>query len=355
MRCLTLARVLQEAGAECHFICRDHPASLHGLIPAQGFGLTVLTAPDPGGCPAPDAGPYAAWLGADLEHDRGQTLAALKAWQDGPARVDHLVVDHYAIDRRWQAPLREWVRHMTVIDDLADRAHDADVLLDQNLGRQPQDYRDLVPAGCRCLVGTQYALLRPEFGQWRATSLARRAVSGLSRLTICLGGMDADNASGALVDMLDRGGWLQQLQVEVILGATAPHQAGVRAQIDRLEQQSPVPLAGITLAVGVTNMAERLAMTDLVIGAAGSSAWERCCLGVPTLVMVLAENQRSLAQALVAQGAAASLPQEALFQPAVLAAALRAVSPQLSAMQRAAAAVLDGSGAQRVAECMLSA
>ena len=148
---------------------------------------------------------------------------------------------------------------------------------------------------------------------------------------------------------------LQQLQVEVILGATAPHQAGVRAQIDRLEQQSPVPLAGITLAVGVTNMAERLAMTDLVIGAAGSSAWERCCLGVPTLVMVLAENQRSLAQALVAQGAAASLPQEALFQPAVLAAALRAVSPQLSAMQRAAAAVLDGSGAQRVAECMLSA
>src|SRR5690606_13678349 len=98
-----------------------------------------------------------------------QTLAAL-----GSRPPAWLVVDHYAIDARWHRHLRPACIHLLAIDDLADRNHDSDLLLDQNLGRGPVDYQGLVPSRCTLLTGPKYALLRPQFRARRSFSLQRR-------------------------------------------------------------------------------------------------------------------------------------------------------------------------------------
>ncbi len=306
-RCMTLARALAQLGWSCHCMVN------------REAGDTV----------------------PQLRNNPAFTLS--EATKAAPESADWLIVDHYQLDAAWEGRCRSWADKILVIDDLADRPHDCDILLDQTLGRKPDDYAGRVPVGSRLLTGSDYALLRPAFSRERQTSTARRAsAEGLKRILVSLGATDPENHSLLALQAITESGLA--VAVDVVLGAGAPHQQAIRAQIAEMTQK-------VRLHIEVSNMPELLARADLAIGAAGSSAWERCCLGLPSLMLVIAENQRITAEAVAAAGAARLIPgprerlagqiAEALRDLASDAAALRDLSLQ-------AAGVCDGRGCERV-------
>lgn len=330
MRCLTLAGALRAAGADCHFLCREHSGHLIGHVRRAGFDCTALAAP--ANAPAADD-----WLGTTPAADAAECRPLLQR-----LRPDWLVVDHYALDASWESALRDTCRRLLVIDDLANRPHDCDLLLDQNLGRAVDAYDSLVPTGCQRLIGSAYALLRPEFAAQRPASLARRAGAPLRHLLVSMGGVDLDNATAVVLAALAPGALPPEARVTVVMGAQAPWRDAVRA----LAATLPWPVA---VQTDVRDMAALLADADLVIGAAGSSAWERCCLGVPTLLVVLAANQAPIAAALDAAGAGRLLGTPATIPSALPPALAAAHNPGwLATASARARALCDGRGADRV-------
>ena len=338
MRCLVLADRLRAAGASCHFVMREHEGHLGSSVEQRGHGLSLLERPEE----AATSTGYPSWPGIDWEADAEQTLIRLAV-----GGFDWLVVDHYGLDQAWENRLRGAAKRVLVIDDLADRPHRGALLLDQNLGRAPQDYAALTEPGTRLLIGPQYALMKPDFSELRATALARRQVLTFpQRLLISLGGVDTENLTGELLSLLARKPPVGIKSVDVVLGRHAPHQAAVRAALQTLN------IPG-TLYVDTSRMARLVADTDIAIGAAGVSAWERCALGVPTLLVLLAENQRSGAQALARAEAGLWLGEREQIEASWFHAWERLQAPETyRRMQACAASIADGHGADRVVTVM---
>jgi len=342
MRCLTLARALAEQEARCDFICRIHEGHLIDFVREQGFVVHVLPL---GASPnaLADGTAHAPWLGTSQCQDAQACEFVLEALQP-----DWLVVDHYALDRRWEQSLRPYARRVMAIDDLADREHDCDLLLDQNLGRQTQDYEGLISGQTQVLIGPVHAILRPEFTDWREYSLQRRVQPQLKNLLIAMGGVDRMNATGQVLDALTCCELPSELSITVVMGTTAPWLERVQAQAAAMTRLTQV-------LSGVSNMAQLMAESDLCIGAAGGSTWERCALGLPTLVLILAANQQAGAIALQAHGAARLVKDNkqiikqltSLFSDDKPNAALKEMS-------QAAAKLTAGKGVVKVVECLLA-
>ncbi|TBU86365.1 UDP-2,4-diacetamido-2,4,6-trideoxy-beta-L-altropyranose hydrolase [Phytopseudomonas dryadis] len=339
MRCLTLARTLREHGHACLFITREHAGNLNTLIGHEGVSLHAL----PIGRAQDNDLDHSAWLGASQEEDAAACQVPIAAW-----RPDWLVVDHYALDHRWETQATPAGCRVLVIDDLADRRHVCDLLLDQNLGRKVEDYRAWVPDLCTLLVGPGNALLRADFSLLRHSSLARREQADLQNVLIALGGVDHHNYTGSILEALKSCELPDDIRFTVVLGATAPHLQAVTAAA----RSCPWPVEVLS---GIDDMAKRMLEADLAVGAAGGTSWERCCLGVPTLLVILAENQRSGALALAATGAAvlidASSPlveqlQSAFDQLQTL--------PRRQQMASAASRITDGRGTERLQQLMES-
>lgn len=297
MRCLTLADALAARGVNCQFISRARPGNLIEFVRSRGYIVHALPASTAGieadlhAEPA-QAVAHSHWLGVTQAQDAKACTAILAELQP-----DWLIMDHYALDARWERALKPYYRRLMVIDDLADRAHESDLLLDQTYSRQAEDYRAWVPASCRLLCGSQYALLRPEFAALRPYSLQRRKEPQLRQLLITMGGVDKDNATGQVLEALRSCTLPVGCRITVVMGATAPW----LKEVERLAQDMPWPTQ---VKVGVRDMAKLMADSDLAIGAAGATSWERCCLGLPTIMVVLADNQHQVAQGLEKAGAA---------------------------------------------------
>lgn len=285
MRCLTLANSLAERGSDVRFLCRAHDGNLIELINRYGFSVEILSANEMRYPQKNDANdpPYAAWLGCDWQLDTQQCRSVLTD------KVDWLIVDHYALDYRWELAMRKTCNHIMVIDDLADRKHDCDILLDQSLGREISDYHNFVNTNTHMLLGPKYALLRSEFAQWRSKSLARRQSPKLRHILVSMGGVDRDNVTGQVLTALDKCCHPTLEKITVIMGRNAPFLSAVSSAADNMK----VPT---TVLSGVENMAELLASSDLAIGAGGTTTWERCSLGVPSVLLVLADNQLNIAR-----------------------------------------------------------
>lgn len=340
MRCLTLAEAVRQGGATCHFICRALSGNLIARIRDLGFAVTTLPLDEPGRPGPQEDRPlpaHAAWLGGSWRADARHTLDALQSLQP-----DWLIVDHYALDRGWEGKVRPSCKHLMVIDDLADRPHECDLLLDQTLGRGADDYTGLVPARCAVLAGSRYALLRPEFAALREHSLHRRESGKVGALLIAMGGVDQLNATGRVLHALQRCEFPRNGRLTVLMGAQAPWLAEVWTQAAGL----PWPCE---VKVDATNVAELISQCDLAIGAAGGSSWERCVLGVPTLLVVTARNQQGVACALERAGAVRLLGDVESIDTALPAALTDIGTGMLAGMSRSAAAVCDGRGTGRVA------
>lgn len=348
MRCLTLAQALQAQGAECLFLCREHAGHLLDVIRNRGFEARSLPPRDPTVSTSTEGEPsHAAWLGTDWLSDAADVTRVL----DGEV-VDWLVVDHYALDRRWDSALRPFCKQLLVIDDLADREHDCDLLLDQNLGRAVSDYSGLVPLHARVLAGPMHALLRQDFSVLRDASLARRETSSsIHRILISMGGVDQPNATARTLAALQQTDLPADCRVTVVLGPHAPWRADILSRAADMKWPTEV-------LINVTDMGSLMAASDLAVGAAGTTSWERCCLGLPALIVVLADNQRDAARALEREGAAVALKRfpAAAFDIELEAAMHELISApeKLMAMSKAASSVTDGQGADRLASSMVT-
>ncbi len=338
MRCLTLARALRSRGHECLFISRAHPGNLLAMIRAEGFAVYSL----PSGSGADSDLAHSEWLGASQWEDAQACCALLAPWCP-----DWLVVDHYALDYRWERSARVANCRVMVLDDLADRRHDADLLIDQNLGRSLLDYTGLLPDHCEPLIGPRYALLRPEFAELRDIALTRRRKGQLQHVLVALGGVDEHNHTSLVLQALDDHCNLPATtRLTVVLGQTAPHLARVAEVAKRLRWP-------VSVFSGVRDMAQRMVDADLAIGAAGGTSWERCCLGLPTVLMVLAENQRAPALALANSGAALLVePSSSLAHQLPSAMETMSQATRLRQFSSAASSMVDGAGCRRIMEAM---
>lgn len=348
MRCLTLADSLRERGASCSFVCRPHQGHLLALIAQRGHLALALPELQDGAETNCNGTTHAHWLGTDWIIDAQDTQQALSAHM-GNEPVDWLVVDHYALERQWEQELRASTEHIMVIDDLADRLHDCEILLDQTFGRAADDYVALVPSDCNLLCGSHYALLRPEFNALRPYSLQRRIRPMLREFLITMGGVDKDNATGLVLQALCTCPLPLNCQITVVMGVTAPWLDEVRRQA----QGMPWPTR---VEVGVRDMAQLMADSDLAIGAAGSTCWELCCLGVPNLLVCTAANQRTVIAALTSAYATVKLDRAALSQPngKLFRAQFEKLIDRLEAYSDAAAHVTDGCGTFRVSAHLAS-
>ncbi|MEI4981406.1 UDP-2,4-diacetamido-2,4,6-trideoxy-beta-L-altropyranose hydrolase [Aeromonas caviae] len=345
MRCLTLADALSEKGAECWFICRAHPGHLAELIRTRGHHchlLDTVAEPEQGSVDISSPA-HASWLGCSRMLDAAQTHVILAemcpAW---------LIVDHYALDAHWESRLRNYVGRIMVIDDLADRPHDCDLLLDQNLGRQLDDYRKHVPPGCQLLIGPRYALLRPEFAELREYSLKRRQRPVLKQVLITMGGVDKLNVTSQVLNALRCAPLPDDCRILVVMGPKAPW----LTQIEDLAATLHWPTE---VLVNANNMAQLMASSDLAIGAAGSTSWERCCLGLPTLMMIIADNQQEAAHNLMSAGAAVCMQERNMEKNITHWVNEFITAPGTStAMTSCASSITDGLGVWLVSDKIIS-
>jgi UDP-2,4-diacetamido-2,4,6-trideoxy-beta-L-altropyranose hydrolase len=338
MRCLSLARALADDGANVFFLLRSHAASMTRLIEGEGHAVQLLPDPDRRADDVATGGTaHARWLPTTWQQDAEQTLEATD--RIGP--IDWLIVDHYSLDERWERIQRNRVPRILAIDDLADRDHDCDILLDQNLVQGLEGrYRGLVPATCKLLLGPRYALLRPEFANARK-SLARRT-GQVRRILVCYGGSDPSNETAKAIAAIKRLS-TNRLAIDVVIGLSNPH----GDTVSMLCQELP----GAVLYRGAEDMADLMGRADLAIGAGGIMCWERCCLGLPTLAVDIAANQvaaltaLAAADALVYLGSAASVTEEQMARS--LDALLRDPA-QIRALGERALELVDGEGLSRV-------
>ncbi|MBR0953432.1 UDP-2,4-diacetamido-2,4,6-trideoxy-beta-L-altropyranose hydrolase [Bradyrhizobium canariense] len=337
-RCITLANNLAGNGARAVFVMRAKSAAFSGLVEAAGHQLVLLTDPESGNLRrGPADSSYANWLPVSWQQDSEQTREAI----DSVGEADWLVVDHYALDARWERALRRPGLCILAIDDLANRPHDCAFLLDQNLvlGMETR-YQPLVPETCRYLLGPGYALLRPEFPQLRRSLAARSGA--VNRILICFGGTDPSNETGKALGAVRRLSFAT-LAVDVVIGRGNPN-------ADLVEQQCR-EMNGAALHPGAENMAELMARADLAIGAGGVMSWERCCLGLPTVAIGIAENQVGVLTALAATGALVHLGAAASVTEEGIAQALHSLlcnAGQVRSMSETALALVDGDGVERV-------
>jgi UDP-2,4-diacetamido-2,4,6-trideoxy-beta-L-altropyranose hydrolase len=316
MRCLTLAGALSAAGADCAFAASAEAAAI--LDGFAGPGIRRFAAPS--GDPA--------------------ALCALAAQAARTWGAQFAVLDHYGAGAAEDGLMRAAAGRLLAIEDLR-RRRDADLVLDSNLGRRAGDY-----AGAEALVGPGFALVRPPFAALRAAALARRrADAAVEGVLVSLGLTDVGGITGRVVAaLLPR---LGQRRLDVVLGAGAQS----LPLIEALAEQDP----RVLLHVDARDMTELIAAADLAVGAGGSSAWERCVLGLPSVTLVLADNQRENTAALAKAGASLAIEVNGAMTGKIgeAFAALAADSQRRARMSRAAADLCDGLGAGRVAARML--
>ena len=292
MRCLTLADALHKQGAECVFICRLFSGNLCDLIEQKGYQV----------CSLPNSEffeptynqeqkiPHEHWLGVNWQEDARQTIDYFKQLSVSSDKPNWLIIDHYALDYQWENTVKVYVDNIMVIDDLADRKHHCQLLLDQNLGTKLDDYKDFLPDDCATLLGPKYALLRDEFYQRRKVSLKRReATTKIKQILITMGGIDQYNITGELLNALKGCLIPSGCKLVVVMGSQAPH-------LEKVKKIAPTMPWETQVLVNIANMAELMVESDLAIGAAGSTSWERCCLGLPSIMFITAMNQMAIAR-----------------------------------------------------------
>lgn len=342
MRCLTLAEEFRRRGCRVRFLMRHTAPGLSDLLARAGIEYRPVAFRELR--EEVRGTSHAQWLGVEQGDDAADTLEALS---DGV--WDWMVVDHYGIDAEWEGAVASAVGRMMVVDDLADRPHLTSILLDQNLFPDLETrYLPWLPEGATPLLGPRYALVRPEFLQARNGTRIQRERP--ARLLVSFGGVDAANTTGVALEAIRRlGPRFPGLTGDVVVGAGHPSLQGILAECEAM---------GLAWHVMTDRMASLMASADLALGGAGSTSWERCCLGLPAVCTPGGYNQVAIGRGLAAAGAAVLLEGDAAssvesWQEAI--AGLLADRSALITMSVAASGLVDGLGTSKVADAMLEA
>ena len=336
MRCLTLAEELKTHGSQIRFITQMLPKYMRDMLDAKGIECISLSADVPQ--ELGDELAHAKWLVTSQAHD---ALASIQALAD--QLWDWVIVDHYALDMRWESLVREVCKKLMVIDDLADRQHDCDVLLYQNYFADMRNrYVSKVPAHCHLLLGPSYALLREDFRSFRKKVKVR--TGNVKKVLVFFGGVDEENYTGLVIKALSE--LNISLQVDVVVGYQHPNR----------EQLCEICINyGFRYHVQTTRMAELMAGADLAIGAGGSASWERCCLGLPGLIVAIAKNQVEIAKALDSIGACYFFGEKEVVSLASIKNSINELlvtSDQVRSISLQAFSLVDGLGIKRVSRTL---
>ncbi|OCH25513.1 UDP-2,4-diacetamido-2,4,6-trideoxy-beta-L-altropyranose hydrolase [Aliivibrio sp. 1S128] len=292
-RCLTLANGLKKKGFTSLFILRNHPNCPSHQVTHAGHSLVLLPFQNEN---TVDVNSYSSWVGASWDFDAEQTLKAMTEQFDHD--VDWLIVDHYGLDACWEEYFLSKGIKVGVIDDLVNRTHSSLFLLDQTCGRVEEEYKGLVSPGTMLFVGESYCLLRDEFFQLRNSAISRRKqLKTVRKLLINFGSTDPTGHTLKALKGLKRYAVETDVEVLIVVGSACPF-------IDEIKEASESLAYKVKLYIDSTSMAELIKDSDLAIGAAGVSTWERCFLGLPTLLVKTAENQTDVVQRVIRSGAA---------------------------------------------------
>jgi UDP-2,4-diacetamido-2,4,6-trideoxy-beta-L-altropyranose hydrolase len=339
MRCLTLAEAFMARGGEVLFICRAHEGHLAETIATRGVRVVCLPAPLDG---VSLHGAYGDWLGVDVATDARQTLAAL---DERDFRPDWMVVDHYGLGADWETALRRVARRIMVIDDLADRPHDCDLLLDQNwIAGFETRYDALTPAGSRRLLGPAYALLQRPYRELAARAVIRSGAP--RRVLVYFGATDAAGLTAKTLDAFLSLG-REDVTADIVIGTGNADKDAILALAEGR--------ANVRTHLSLPSLAELMLAADLAVGASGTTSWERICLKLPALVVTLADNQRPIAAEIDRLGLARWLGDAAEINAATLASALRDSlgAAGTSWFDGRLASTVDGRGAERVVDALV--
>lgn len=332
-RCLTLARVLRGQGSHVAFACRCLPGHRLAALRAEGFETFAL----------PER--YAA-------EDPQQAIESMLPWQadidalaavlEGHAEFDWVIVDHYGLDHQWQTAARQWAPRIAAVDDLATRRYSVDLLLNQNLSGLHENYRPLLPAGCRTLLGPRYAMLREEF---RCPAIEIKPTA--RRVLVNFGGFDAARQTHhAMLALAD----FPELQVDFVAGADNP----AWAQMQALSETRP----NWRLHSFVSDFYQRMTEADLFIGAGGGTSWERAAMGLPTICIAVSNNQQANGEVMAAAGAHVFMGAREQVSVEQLRDAIGFVTGNRYLRQSLAERsrrLVDGRGAERVAVALAGA
>ena len=277
MRCLTLAGYLKAFGHEVQFISRQLNGAILGVAVEKGYVVHKLFRPVVDNA----LFGYISWLGVKQESDAKDTINVIKTI----GKVDIIIVDNYAIDERWEQKLRPYVGKIFAIDDLANRKHDCDFLLDQTYGiENTGKYDGLVPSKCIQFLGTAYSLLKPEYRKLRQEIKLIR--SEAKNILVFFGGSDDTGETVKLLEAL-RKEQCTRYHFIVIVGNSNPQKNLVKSYCDSLHN--------VEFHCQVDNMEYYISICDLAFASAGVNTWERCVLGLPSIITVTADNQREIA------------------------------------------------------------
>jgi UDP-2,4-diacetamido-2,4,6-trideoxy-beta-L-altropyranose hydrolase len=335
MRCLALAGAVKALGEECVFVCRDIPRLLAERITGDGHSLQLLILTDGDNTAKAAEVPYAYWLKAPWRDDAVETSEIADE-----VGAQWIVVDHYGLDADWEQAVATADRNVAAMDDLADRRHAAALVSDPSLVVEPHDrYKDLTSPGSQLLLGPRYAALRSEF----ADAPPRLPAPGgeAMRFLIAFGGVDAAGmtrvaieALAAIVEVGDH--------AHVVVGAAHEGRAAIAGRCAEL---------GWTCHVNSSRMGQLMAATDLAIGAGGSMVWERMAMGLPTIAIIVADNQRDQVNEAARLGLLVAMEQADASVEALQAQirSLRGNSGLREKMSASCRRRVDGKGAVRIA------
>lgn len=282
-RCLNLAYELERRGTKCTFVSRDMPEYFVSQIQAEGHIYRELHRNDSITLNNELINPT--WSADSQESDAQGTLNFI-----ADEIQDWVIVDHYSLDINWESRVKSGSKRVMVIDDLANRKHECDLLLDQNMQDiKKSRYGGKLYQNCKTLLGPKYALLRSEFGELHKIAVERSGV--IRRILIFFGGVDSKNhtiaAMNALIN-LDL-----EVSVDVVIGLQHPSIENIKNLCFKYD---------FKLHIQTQKMAELILQSDLCIGSGGVVTWERCCLGLPSLTYAIAENQEEVVRVAALNG-----------------------------------------------------
>ena len=312
VRCLTLAQEMKKRGWICSFFTNKEANDFVPVLSESGFDIIKPT---------------------------------------NDINFDVMVFDHYNISSKEESQFREKANNIVVLDDLADRLHDCDLLIDSTYGRREQDYASLVSAKTEILAGPDYALLRPEFAENRTSALERRTISQgrVDNILVMLSGTDPHNVTLKILSALKVSEATRGLTINLVLGTKAAQRMNIESLISGIDN--------IKLHTDVRNMASMMMDADLAIGAGGTASWERCCMGLPTILIEIAENQRTVSKNLYQAGAVYNMGWHQnleLTQIAKIIDEFISDPSRMLSMSTKAAEICDGKGAVRLANQIIN-
>lgn len=299
MRCLALAEWAKKYQIQAVLITIDLPSSLRQKL--SDLKISTVQLPKANSALKSKTYAHSHWLAGTEEEDAKSSLVAIRnEIVRRERKPEFIMVDHYALGAPWEN-IMSCIAKLLVLDDLCDRQHNCSLLVDQTLGRLAADYLEFVGGDCEVKAGTKYALLRPEFKDIRKRFVRQPPLKEESlRVLITLGGMDADNVTEQVINLLTETDIIDELKICAVIGGNNPN----REKLEKLVSEASFDCR---LIVNSQNMADLMAKHHICIGAAGSTSWERCVLGMPSVNITLADNQKNIAKQLAMSGAVVDL------------------------------------------------